>query len=161
MTRQEASARARKAAVSARRRRDPKVKAEHQTRIINMYLAGASVADIARVVELDPDTVFRIRREALADALPRRDKAVEELRETELGRLDRLQAAHWQQAMGGHVGSSRMVLSCIEARAKLLGLYAPVRVDARVRSELDAQIEALIEELEAEGLAQRPGPQNV
>jgi hypothetical protein len=58
--------------------------------------------------------------------------------------------------MEGQVGSSRVVLDCIKDRAKLLGLYAPVRVDARVKGELDAQIEALMEELEAEGLAKAP-----
>lgn len=150
--RQTAQQRARKAAAS-KRQRDPKVKAEQQTQIVKLYVAGASVDEIAQVTQLHPATVARIRREALLDAIPRRDQVVAELREQELQRLDRLQRGHWSDAVAGNVGSSRIVLKCIDARAKLLGLYAPIKVDAKVRSELDAQIESLMEELEAEGLA--------
>lgn len=122
---------------------------------MKLYVAGASIDEIAQLVKLHPATVGRVRREALLDAMPRRDSAVAELREQELQRLDRLQRGHWSAAVSGNIGSSKIVLQCIDKRAKLLGLYAPVKVDAKVRSELDAQIEALMEELESEGLAVR------
>jgi DNA-binding CsgD family transcriptional regulator len=154
--REQASARARKGGATQRRRRDPLVKLDQQRRVVAMWTGGATMPEIARSLDISVDTVRKIRRDAFADVKADRDAAVEDLREAELQRLDRLQAAHWTRAMEGQVGSSRVVLDCIKDRAKLLGLYAPVRVDARVKVELDAQIEALMEELEAEGLAKAP-----
>jgi DNA-binding CsgD family transcriptional regulator len=147
-----AAATAKRAANTRKRRSDPLVKAEESRRILNLFIAGARVDEIARTMELSVETVYRERRAALEAAVPLRDKAADELREIELQRLDRLQRAHWTQATEGHIGSSKIVLMCIDRRCKMLGLDAPVKVDATVRSELDAQIEQLVEELAAEGL---------
>ena len=46
----------------------------------------------------------------------------------ELDRLDCLQAALWDKAMAGHLGSVGKVLKIMERRAKLLGLDAPAKV---------------------------------
>lgn len=154
--REAAKTAARKGAATRKRRADPLVKAEEQARIVRLWVAGASVDEIADAMNMNRSTVYKVRTEALKTSTAERDKAVEELRETELRRLDRLQRAHWSRALDGNVGSSRIVLKCVDTRAKLCGLYAPVKIDARVRSELDAQIEALMEELEAEGLAKLP-----
>lgn len=150
------SATARKGAATRARRADPLVKAEEQARIVRLWVAGARVDEIAETMNLSRETVYRVRREALVTSVKERDTAVAELREVELQRLDRLQRAHWTRALDGNVGSSRIVLKCVSERAKLVGLYAPIKVDARVRDELDAQIESLVEELEAQGLAQLP-----
>lgn len=147
-----AAATAKKAASTRKRRSDPLVKAEEQRRIVNLFLAGARPDEIAHAMKLSVETVYRERRAALERIAPLRDQAQEELREVELQRLDRLQRAHWQNAIDGQVGASKIVLACIDRRAKMLGLDAPVKVDARVRSELDAQIEALVEELGTAGL---------
>lgn len=150
--RAKAAATAKKAASTRKRRSDPLVKAEEQRRIVNLFLAGARPDEIARTMNLSVETVYRERRELLAQIAPLRDKAADELRETELQRLDRLQRAHWSAAIEGNVGASKIVLACIDRRAKMLGLDAPVKVDARVKSDLDAQIEQLVEELASEGL---------
>lgn len=150
--RKRAAATAKAAASTRKRRSDPLVKAEESRRIVNLFIAGARPDEIARTMNLSVETVYRERRAALEVIAPLRDKAADELREVELQRLDRLQRAHWTQALEGNVGSSKIVLACIDRRAKMLGLDAPVKVDARVRSELDAQIEALVAELGAEGL---------
>lgn len=144
-----------KGARTARRRRDPLVKVEDQRRVVALWVAGASVPEIAEALDVHPETVRRIRNAALEEALPARDTAVAAAREIELQRLDRLQRGHWAAAIGGNVGSARVVLQCIESRAKLLGLHSPIKIDARVKSELDAQIEALLDELEGDGLAVR------
>lgn len=150
--RKRAASTAKKAASTRRRRSDPLVKAEESRRIVNLFLAGARVDEIARTMNLSRETVYRERRAALQSAMPLRDKAQAELVEVELQRLDRLQRAHWEAAVKGGIGSSKIVLACIDRRAKMLGLDAPVKVDATIRSELDAQIEQLVEELGAEGL---------
>ena len=136
--RKKAAATARKATATKRRRSTELVKVEEQRRIVNLWLAGARHDEIANAMKLSESTVYRVRRAALEAATPLRDAAANELREVELQRLDRLQRAHWEQALKGNVGSSKIVLSCIDRRAKMLGL--------------DAQIEALVSELEAGGL---------
>ena len=153
--RQKAQATAKKAAQTAARRKDPLVKVEDQRRVVALWLAGATVSEIERAVNLSRATILRVRKTALDEGLKDRDKLAAELRERELLTLDRLQRAHWQRALDGNVGSSKIVLTCIEKRARFLGLEAPIKVDAQVKSELDAQIEALVEELEAQGLAAR------
>jgi len=154
--RQKAVAKSRKGAASRRQRRDPLVKAEQQARILEMWIKGESSDTIAEEVGLSKSTVYRVRKEALQEAVPLRDAKAEELRELELQRLDELQAAHWERALSGSIlvseKAAKVVLSCIDRRVKMLGLDAPVRVDARVQSQLDAEIEALVEQLQSEGL---------
>ncbi len=48
---------------------------------------------------------------------------VDELRATEVARLDALQAAVWPAAMAGDLEAVRQVTALIEKRARLLGLY--------------------------------------
>lgn len=150
--RQKAQGTAKRAASTRRKRSDPLVKAEQEREIIALWIAGARVDEIARAVNLSESTCYRVRRQALEVRMPLRDAKAEELRETELLRLDRLQRAHWTEALKGSVGSSKIVLMCIDRRCKMLGLDAPVKVDARVQGQLDAEIEQLVEALQADGL---------
>jgi transposase-like protein len=151
--RQQAQATARKATATKRRRKDPAVRAEHERQILALLVAGASIAEIARAVEVSTSLVYRVRLDALRHSTEARDLAAEQLRTQELDRLDRLQRAHWSRALDGHIESSKLVLKIIEQRAKMLGLYAAIRVDATVKSQLDAEIESLIDDLESKGLA--------
>ena len=52
-----------------------------------------------------------------------------QLRDMEVARLDRLLAAHWGKATKGDVNATRMVLTIMDRRAKLLGLDAPQKLD--------------------------------
>lgn len=156
--RQKAAAVARKGAAARRQRRDPLVKVEQERRILALWIGGESADAIADAVGLSESTVQRVRKAALQRTTPLRDAKAEELRELELQRLDELQAAHWQIATqplmfaGGTHKSAGIVLSCIDRRAKMLGLDAPVKVDARVQGQLDAEIEQLVAQLESNGL---------
>lgn len=142
--------------------------------IVSGMVAGMSVEEIAESTGLSVTTVYREKRKLIVAKVGERDTALIELRERELLTLDQLQRSHWQYATRGavrtnsegdvimHDGeplrhapdekSARVVLSCVAQRAKLLGLDAPVKIDLQARSQLDAQIEALIEELEGQGL---------
>lgn len=75
--------------------------------------------------------------------------SVEEYRREEADMLNRLHRAYWVGALSGDEKAARIVLSICERRAKLLGLDAPVRVDAKITDALDAQIEELVAELAA------------
>lgn len=59
---------------------------------------------------------------------------LEEHRDMEIDRLDRLQAAVWQSAASGNVKSIDAVLRIIDRRARLLGLDAPQKLQAEVVS---------------------------
>jgi hypothetical protein len=56
-------------------------------------------------------------------------QAVENLREVEGARLDRLQAAVWAKAIKGDLKAVETVLKVIAQRARLFGLDAPVRTE--------------------------------
>lgn len=150
--RERAKATATKATATKRTRSDPLVKAKQEADVARLWIAGANLSEIAKATELSYATVKRIRRELLNRAIGERDKAVDELKERELLTLDRLQRAHFSAAVKGSIGSAKIVLDCVGRRAKMLGLDAPIKVDATVKSELDAQIESLVEELEGQGL---------
>lgn len=57
--------------------------------------------------------------------------AVEELRKTEGDRLDRLQLAVWQQAIGGDLRAIDRVLRIMKRRADLFGLDMPPTTKAQ------------------------------
>ena len=75
---------------------------------------------------------------------------LEELRDMELDRLDRLQAGVWSKAIAGDVRSIDAVLRIIEKRAKILGLDAPKSVNVKAEvttydgSTIDAEVARLV-----------------
>lgn len=89
-------------------------------------------------------------RHAVSRALGRVSQgSADEYRREEADMLDRLHRAWWVPALSGDEKAARVILSISERRAKLLGLDAPVRVDAKITDALDAQIEELVAELAA------------
>lgn len=63
-------------------------------------------------------------RKAVVAALAAREvAAVDDLRRLEIGRLDALQAASWEDALGGNVRAVDRILRIITLRAKILGLF--------------------------------------
>jgi len=68
-------------------------------------------------------------RKAVSRLLDRREaEGVAELRAVEGDRLDTLQAAAWDAAIGGDLDAIKTVLSVIDRRVRLFGLNAPERV---------------------------------
>jgi hypothetical protein len=148
--RQRASGTARKAATTTRRRRDPLVKVEQERQVVQLWLAGASGEQIERATKLSRSTVYRIRKQAISASIEGRDKLRAELLERELMTIDALQASHWPNR--ADKDSATIILRCVAQRAKMLDLESPIRVDATVKSQLDEQIEQLVQELEGMGV---------
>jgi hypothetical protein len=79
---------------------------------------------------------------------------LEELRDIELDRLDRLQLGIWAKAASGDIKAIDSVLRIIEKRAKLLGLDSAqkIELDAKVethdRDSIDAEVARLVALLE-------------
>jgi hypothetical protein len=78
---------------------------------------------------------------------------IDEHRELELDRLDALQRTFWKSAIEGNPRAADFVLRVIDKRAKLLGLEAPLKVQAEVvtydGSDLDREVERVARIIEA------------
>lgn len=104
--------------------------AEKRKKAVALRLAGLPWDDIAQQTGYaSAGAACTAVTEAMKANLAAQGEAATELRETEIARLDRLQAAHWPKALKGDPKSSEIVLKCIAARAKLQGTEAPVRTE--------------------------------
>ncbi len=98
-------------------------------------------------------------RHAVSRLLARQEtEGVAELRAIECERLDALQRAVWDAAIGGDVDAVKAALQVIDRRAKLLGLNAPTRVqvapDEVNGTEFATRAAELIAELRPDTLRQ-------
>lgn len=116
---------------------------QKRAQALELRRSGATFQQIADALGYaNAGTVHRMVRQALA-AIP--VEAAEAYRAEELDRLDALQRGLWPAARSGNVRAAEACLRVMESRRKLLGLDAPTRIDAKVSSELDAEIEQLVE----------------
>lgn len=118
--------------------------AERRAEAIGLRLAGMDWDTIAtRLHYADKAAACKDVSRALAARLEEEGRAVEEYREVELMRLDRLQAAAWPAALAGDVRSIEAVLRLMIGRWKLLGLEAPVRAEVLTIDAINAEIQSL------------------
>ena len=103
------------------RGRNRPLAAWRKAKAVELAVEGHTYDTIAREVGFaNRGTAHRVVRKALDEQVA---ENVQQLRETEVARLDALQAAIWPAAMAGHVDAVQQVLAIIDKRAKLLGLY--------------------------------------
>lgn len=127
--------------------------AERRDRAIQLRLSGMSASEIAKKLRYpDLNTVYRDLGEAMQDKV-RSQHEVEQLRQIELMRLDKLMQGRWRKAIEGDDVALGGVLRIMARRAKLLGLDAPTKSDVRVgpidevrrNEELEALLNRIIE----------------
>jgi len=123
---------------------------EKETTIIELRHEGYVWREIATMVDMSVAGVAK----AYKRALTRHPHAtIDEHRELELDRLDNLQRTYWQPAVNGNLRAADYVLRVIDKRAKLLGLDAPLKVQAEVvtydGSDLDREVERVARIIEA------------
>lgn len=107
-----------------------------------MRHAGNDYADIAESLAVSVATARKLVADALEAFAPYAE--AEALRDLEAGRLDRAQAAIWQQVLAGDLQAVKTFLGLSERRSKLLGLDAPAKVAvAIVNVEADEYRERL------------------
>jgi hypothetical protein len=100
--------------------RDKALAERRKALAVELRLGGMEYAEIARELGYsNKGTVWKVVQRALRDRTVER---VDEYRETELARLDALQASCWDRAMAGDVPSANAVLKVMQHRARLLGL---------------------------------------
>jgi hypothetical protein len=102
-----------------------------RVRAVELVAQGRSYDEIAHEVGYSHrGSAHRAVSKALAE---REVDAVDQLRHTEIDRLDRLQASVWPKAMSGDVGAAHLIVKIIDRRIRLLGLADRERRDAEPR----------------------------
>lgn len=118
---------------------------QRERQAVELHLAGASYDAIAEQVGYrDRGGAYKAVRRALERAVI---SSVDEQRESAVARCDRMLRALWPKALGGDPDAEKACHRWETRRAKLLGLDAPTQVRATITSELDSEIEALVQQL--------------
>jgi hypothetical protein len=130
---------------------------QRRARLIQLRLKGVPYEDIA--IELgyateDSDGVRTARKDftrACRAAAALEQEAADTWRETERQRLDALQAAYWDDAIDGNTKAAEIILKVIADRRKLLGIDAPIQVDATITevTQQDIALQEMIAEAKA------------
>lgn len=105
--------------------------AELTRQCLELRIAGATLEEIGRAVDLHKSNVSRRIRAAVA-SIPA--EQAESLRSMENQRLDRMQKAIWNQVRQGHLGAIDRAIRISERRSRLNGLDAPQQVDLGVKA---------------------------
>jgi hypothetical protein len=123
---------------------------DREREIVELRTEGYVWREIAVQVGMSTAGVYKAYNRAMTRVIT---PAVNEHRELELDRLDILQRTYWQPAVNGNLRAADFVLRVIDKRAKLLGLDAPLKVQAEVvtydGSDLDAEVERFARLIEA------------
>lgn len=131
--------------------------AKRRAQAVAMRMAGLDYQTIADRLEYKTrQAAAKDVERALAANLAEVTRTAEEFREVERMRLERLQAAAWQAAVGGDLKAIETCLRIIDRRCKLLGLDAPQRHEVLTLDALDAEIQRLEKELGKGGRAPVP-----
>lgn len=111
---------------------------------VNLRLQGWSFEQIGASMEISPQAAHQLVDGAM-DAMLR--EPIEKLRQLELARLDELQTAIAEEAMGGNLGAISAWLAIHDRRAKLAGLYQPqtFKVEGEVEHKHSGEVSHKIE----------------
>jgi len=118
--------------------------------IVELRTEGYVWREIAEIVSMSTAGVYKAYNRAMTRVIA---PSIEEHREMELDRLDILQRTYWQPAVNGNLRAADYVLRVIDKRAKLLGLDAPMKVQAEVvtydGTDLDSEVDRIARLIEA------------
>ena len=122
--------------------------AERRRQAADLRRAGVDMETIARQLGYaGAAAVSKDLARALAAAAALHPTEVELLRQQELDRLDRLQAALWRRAMNGDAKSAETVLKIIDRRCRLTVPDVPQRHEVLTMGAIEAEIARLSAEL--------------
>jgi hypothetical protein len=129
---------------------------ERRKKAVALRLAGVRPTDIAE--QLGYSSVAHVTmdiKRARERSKAQLDETVEELRDLQSDRLERLLAATWSKALKGDTKAVDTAARLIERLCKLRGLEAPTQIQLTQRLELEstAVAEAVLAAIDALGLA--------
>jgi len=123
---------------------------DKEREIVELRTEGYVWREIAERVNMSTAGVYKAYNRAMTRVIA---PSIEEHRELEMDRLDNLQRTYWQPAVNGNLRAADFVLRVIDKRAKLLGLDAPMKVQAEVvtydGTDLDREVERYARLIEA------------
>lgn len=131
---------------------------ERRKKAVALRIAGATFEQIGDQLGVSTQAAHKLVTTALEETRRITGEAAEQLRQTELTRLDALQTALWSDAVKGDVQAVDRILKIMLRRSQLLGLDAPAKsnitVDWRAEAiragvDPDALVEAVRERLAA------------
>ncbi|MFJ2752665.1 hypothetical protein [Streptomyces sp. NPDC087297] len=118
--------------------------AHRRAQAIALRLAGMDYQTIAERLDYsDRGAASKDVHRALEANLEAESVAAATLRELEVQRLDRMQAAAWAKAAKGDLKAIETVLKVIDRRARLLGLDRPARTEITGADGGPLQVEAV------------------
>lgn len=109
---------------------------QRQILALDLRISGLSFRAIGEKLGISHQQVFRDIENELARLADLRADKAETLRELELQRLDKIINSLDAWVASGNVGAVNAWIKASERRAKLLGLDAPTKVDAKVAGTL-------------------------
>lgn len=122
--------------------------AARRANAIVLRLAGLDYDTIAQRLDYaDRAAAYKDIERALQANIAQQAQSADALREVELMRLDRLQAAAWQAATRGELRAIETVLKVIDRRCRILGMDAPIKADITVSDAITTEIERLAAQL--------------
>jgi len=149
-----------------------------ELRCLELRRSGMGSSEIAKQLGIRPSRASSCFKRAMARQESLLDYEVEEYKKLQLQSLGEMKAALYGQAIGDEIRmitiggrefpvkmvspeAIKTVLGIMDMEAKLLGTYAPKRIDAKVETvhAIDEQLEALIAKARGSGLPQ-PGPRS-
>jgi len=105
--------------------------AERRDQAIKLRLKGLGYTEIGAEMGCSRRSAYRMVSRAVELANVKRHETVEQMIVMELARLDELQRAVYDKAVGGETKAIETVLKIMERRARLRGLDQPTKVDTR------------------------------
>ncbi len=102
---------------------------ERRGKALDLRRSGASLRRIAAQLGVSHEQIRLDIQGALSEAIKENVNNAEHLRTMELERLDDMLLRISKQVSDGHLGAIDRALRISEQRAKLLGLYAPVKLE--------------------------------
>ncbi|MBK5937161.1 helix-turn-helix domain-containing protein [Halorhodospira halophila] len=102
--------------------------AHRKAQALELRQSGMTYAAIGGELGISNAQAYRLVSAALREIREQAREEAEQLRDLEAARLDQLQHALWDKALGGDLRAIDRLLRISERRAKLLGLDAPARI---------------------------------
>lgn len=124
---------------------------EKERKVLELRLLGLTWDNIAKAVGYaNASVAWKAYQRALVRTL---QEPADEIRQQEVERLNRIMTPQMQRALNGDTQATNTVLKIMETRAKLLGLFAPTRIEAEVNQytgggDIDAGVARLAELVE-------------
>lgn len=100
----------------------------NEKRAIDLRQAGMTYAEIGEALGVTEKAAYEYVQRVLALTAQNRENA-DEVRELELGRLDKMQSRLWNRVLAGDHNADYLILKIMDRRARMLGLDAPQRTE--------------------------------